>query len=86
MDVRKTHLYKTLLPCIRKEDQKRFREELQKAADAPRADFDGGADTIGMAFWWNGTPQKRAFWNDLNRRLLISGNYAENDKIARRRA
>lgn len=85
MDVRKTHLYKTLLPCIRKEDQEAFRRELQQVVDSGTR-INKCASTIQSAFIWLATPQGHLFWSELHTRLLHSGNYAENEELARRRA
>lgn len=76
-EIKKTRLYRTVAPCVRKED----REELARMlAMAPAEAFASlgyirglASSRLSFAFWWDETPQGADYWADLSRSLRIAG-------------
>lgn len=75
--IKKTTLYRTLAPCIRKQD----REELARMlAMAPIEAFASHGYIRGLrssrlmfAFWWDEMPQGADYWATLSQRLRNAG-------------
>jgi hypothetical protein len=78
-EIKKTRLYRTLAPCVRKEDREELARMLamvggsafESWAGVPR----GGMESVRLvsAFWWRDTPQGHDYWKTLSLRLLGAG-------------
>lgn len=71
-EIKKTRLYRTLAPCVRKEDREELARMLGIASDAP-AKFNDQADRLLIAFVWSLTPQNASYWRELSLRLREAG-------------
>lgn len=71
-EIKKTRLYRTLAPCVRKKD----REELARMlAMVPQVALDEGMDSrdLTLAFIWAATPQGAKYWHELSISLQRAG-------------
>lgn len=71
-EIKKTRLYRTLAPCVRKED----REELARmlAMVKPRYEYAiYDTESLAAAFVWSDTPQGYEYWSELSRSLSRAG-------------
>lgn len=72
-EIKKTRLYRTLAPCVRKED----REELARMLAMVRVDhcvwLGMGGDALRRSFNWRTSPQGWGYWVKLSHRLFNAG-------------
>lgn len=70
-EIKKTRLYRTLAPCVRKEDREELARMLAMVPkEATWVGFE--SDSLGAAFIWSLVPNE-AFWLELKRRLESAG-------------
>lgn len=74
--IKKTRLYRTLAPCVRKQDRKELARMLAMV-DWDKAKFGrwGGTRAVRLssAFDWDESPQGFGYWNDLSVSLAVAG-------------
>lgn len=66
-EIKKTRLYRTLAPKIRKQDREEFARMLALVPEKARQKMD--ADSVLHAFVWDETPQGADYWYELYWRL-----------------
>jgi hypothetical protein len=71
-EIKKTRLYRTLAPCVRKEDWEELARMLAMVNPADHMSGFAG-EYLRCAFLWRSTPQGRDYWLELSRRLKAAG-------------
>ena len=73
MTATKTRLYKSLKPCVRKEDHAELARMLQMVMDSGDKCWFSDQTSITTAFSWSETPQCFSYWHALSHRLKRAG-------------
>ena len=71
--IKKTTLYRTLAPCIRKQDRDELAHRLAAVSKVKAAYFDGSACRLIAAFWFSESIEGHEYWWELRVRLLNAG-------------
>lgn len=76
-EIKKTRLYRTLAPCVRKEDREELARMLAMVPGSAVRWWQDGfeARALFIAFMWGDTPQGGAYWQELDERLCAAGHY-----------
>lgn len=72
-EIKKTRLYRTLAPCVRKEDREELARMLAMVPARELGGLDPDAIRLGQAFLWDITPQGKDYWQELYFRLYAAG-------------
>lgn len=67
-EIKKTRLYRTLAPKIRKQNREEFAWMLAMVPDGAWPTF--GETTLDYAFLWTDTPQGQCYWSELDDRFI----------------
>lgn len=68
-EIKKTRLYRSLAPKIRKQDREEFARMLAMVPESAKSICGMNDSSIGWAFLWKETPQGFDYWNSLYGRL-----------------
>ena len=72
-EIKKTRLYRTLSPCVRKEDREELARMLAMVPVGGYSGMNANCPNMTIAFTWSTSPQGYAYWHTLYKRLKAAG-------------
>lgn len=72
-EIKKTRLYRTLAPCVRKEDREELARRLSAVSVVPGICFDPLSTRLITAFCFSESAEGHEYWWELRYRLSIAG-------------